>query len=105
MLSLPLTACMTVQAQLQKLGYTYQVQQYGVSAHQATCQKHFGHWCLDNAHISLGGIIAIIVVGSILVLACIALAAFLGARRHRGRKVLPLYACLPHGGVQRNSCL
>ena len=59
----------------------------------AACQEALCHWCLDGKHINRGGIIAIIVVGSVLVLAALVAASILAARR-RTRKEGKLFCGL-----------
>ena len=72
------------------MGYSFGLQQDAALASPAaaTCQKHFGGWCLDGKHINRGGIIAIIVVGCVLVVAALVSAALLARRRQLKQKVL-----------------
>ena len=57
----------------------------GTDASTTACMKHFGHWCIDNSHVSRGGIIAIIVCVGFFVLCLLVLVslAVLSARRRR----------------------
>ena len=51
-----------------------------------SCAKKFGHWCLDGKHINRGGIIAIIVIGSLIVLGLLAaIPALVIWRAHKAR--------------------
>ena len=62
-----------LQAYLASQGYGFTASLDSVSesstsktaAPSSTCQKHFGHWCIDHAGISRGGIIAVIVCGAL----------------------------------------
>ena len=62
-----------------------------------TCsKKKFGHWCLDGKHINRGGVIAIIVIGSLVVLAALAaipaLALWRAKRARNYDQVRSMYA-------------
>ena len=53
------------------------------------CQSHFGHWCIDGAHISRGGIIAVIVCVGFFVLLCIVLIPVCAVMALRRRRQVP----------------
>ena len=79
----------SVQAAIKQMNSDFSLGQSAAPAPPAAaaCQKRFAHWCLDGKHINRGGIIAIIVVGSVLVLAAIVAASVLAARRRTNKEV------------------
>ena len=80
----------------------------------ACSKKKFGHWCLDGKRISRGGIIAVIVVGSLLVVAALAaipaLALWRAKKARNYDQVRSMYArvgaaivCL-HASIGMSAC-